>query len=457
MFAFAVSVRAGEWTSLDSPLMAASAVEEAAKPAAGEAAKAEAKPEEQTISETVLEGGDACGENCMECCDPCCCCICPPGRIWARGELLVWWADGMNVPPLVTAGNVNQDNPAALGVAGTSVLYGGDAIDMGTLVGGRFELGGWFDECQKCGIQVGGFFLGEGSDSFVAASDGSTVLGRPIIDATTGEPIAQIVSFQDVLAGSVGVNSTMNTGGANLSFRKNLCCTDCPTCESCDPCDDCGWRRWFDVPPVRCCRIDAIGGITYFGLRDNLGIGENLTVLPGNQGGVAAGTNILIFDEFKTRNNFCGGQIGAVADLYRGRWWFELSGQVALGANFREVEINGGTRVTDPAGGVTTNAGGLLTQTSNIGSYDDTVFCAIPQFDLRVGYQLTRHVRVYTGYTFLYASNVVRAGDQIDPVVNPNLLPPQEPPIVGPLRPAFAFQDTDFWLQGVMFGAEVRF
>ena len=51
--------------------------------------------------------------------------------------------------------------------------------------------------------------------------------------------------------------------------------------------------------------------------------------------------------------------------------------------------------------------------------------------------------------------SLVRAGDQIDLDVNPDQLP--EPIIgIGPARPVFAFQQTDFWAQGLNLGLDYR-
>ena len=61
----------------------------------------------------------------------------------------------------------------------------------------------------------------------------------------------------------------------------------------------------------------------------------------------------------------------------------------------------------------------------------------VEELEMRVqlAYQVGPHLSVHAGYTFLYWSQVVRAGDQIDLVVNPALLPPPVPG-ASPLRPA---------------------
>ena len=76
---------------------------------------------------------------------------------------------------------------------------------------------------------------------------------------------------------------------------------------------------------------------------------------------------------------------------------------------------------------------------------------------MQVGYQVTSHLRAYAGYTFLYWDQVVRAGQQVDLTVNPNLLPPVTAPVSGPLRPAPRLENSSFWAQGIDFGLELRF
>ena len=59
------------------------------------------------------------------------------------------------------------------------------------------------------------------------------------------------------------------------------------------------------------------------------------------------------------------------------------------------------------------------------------------------------------GYTFLYLSDVLRPGDQIDPYINVSQLPPG--PLEGAALPQFGFHSTGFWAQGLSFGIEGRF
>jgi hypothetical protein len=96
-----------------------------------------------------------------------------------------------------------------------------------------------------------------------------------------------------------------------------------------------------------------------------------------------------------------------------------------------------------------------LAQSTNIGSYSRDVFAVVPEIDLNVGYQVTPHARLEAGYSFIYWSNVVRAGDQIDTSVNASYIPPGQTVVGDPTRPRFAFEQTSFWAQGVNFGLKL--
>jgi hypothetical protein len=125
----------------------------------------------------------------------------------------------------------------------------------------------------------------------------------------------------------------------------------------------------------------------------------------------------------------------------------------------QEVMIQGTTVSTLPNGTVVLpnpGVGGLLAQRTNIGTYTRNEFGIVPELGATLGYQVTQHLRLTAGYSFIYWSNVVRPGDQIDTTVNPNLMPPENPVETAFLNPRFAFQQTDYWVQGLSLGGEYR-
>jgi hypothetical protein len=91
----------------------------------------------------------------------------------------------------------------------------------------------------------------------------------------------------------------------------------------------------------------------------------------------------------------------------------------------------------------------------------------MPEVGIKIGYQLTEHVRAYVGYSLVYISDVIRPSGLIDtnvdftdlkprvvvvngvPMPVPVTIPPGAPP-----KPQF--RSTDFWAQGVDFGMEFR-
>jgi hypothetical protein len=166
---------------------------------------------------------------------------------------------------------------------------------------------------------------------------------------------------------------------------------------------------------------------------------------------VPMGTRIDLADSFRTSNHFNGGDLGVDAEVRRGSFYVDLLARVALGDTSESVGISGNTSIQ----GAAPLPGGFLALPTNGGSFHKDQFAVVPEVGLTVGYQVTECLRVFTGYTFLYWSNVARPGDQVDLAINPSQLPPGR--LVGPARPAFTLHDTDFWAQGINFGAELRF
>jgi hypothetical protein len=353
---------------------------------------------------------------------------CCPGQgpsFWLSGEYLMWWLSSPKVPPLVTTGSPQAALPGALGQPGTAVLFGGGHLDEDTRSGARFRTGYWFDDEHLIGVDGSFFFLGQRAVNFTAGSTGAPVLARPFFNAVTNAEDAELVAFPGVVAGVVNVNMTSRLWGFDADLRTNLC-------RGC----------WYN--------IDLLGGFRFLGLDDKLSISENL---------VTAGVppvGFLVNDTFQTSNRFWGGQLGLDAEARWGRWSLQSLTKVALG-NVREVvDINGGTVVNNPAVGRSVfETGGLLALPTNIGHYSQNRFAVLPEESLILGYQVTDWLRLTLGYNFLYLSDVIRPGQQIDRVVNVSQLPPGT--LTGAPRPAFSFRENDFWVHGVSFGMEFRY
>jgi hypothetical protein len=360
-------------------------------------------------------------------------------RFWVEADCLLWWTRGNSVPPLVTSSppGTPQNQAGVLGFPATTILFGGSSDNGDLRSGGSITFGYWFDDARTCGIEAGFFMLGDRTTQFCAASDGSGILARPFVNATTGQQQSELISFPGLVAGQVIVRDTSSLLGAGAWGRENLFSNPCA------------------IYPYR---LDALIGYRYLRLADDLSISEDLvSINPANPNFVPLGTRLSINDRFATENNFNGLDLGLTGEIYSGRWVLGGYARVALGVNIEEVEISGSTRVTVPGLPPVTNTGGLLALSSNIGSRSRDRFAVVPEIGINLGYQLTPRLLVTAGYDFLFWSEVVRAGSQIDTRVNPNLLPPIAGPATGPLQPAAIFHGTSFWAQGISLGLVLRF
>jgi Putative beta barrel porin-7 (BBP7) len=362
-------------------------------------------------------------------------------RFYASGEYLLWWTKGAVLPPLVTTGTTTSQG--ILGQPGTVILFGGSTVDYGPQSGGRFTAGYWLDCDQTMAIEGSLFFLGQGTVPFAANSAAFPVLARPIV--ALNPPVAgesrELAAFPGLFSGAINASTASRLWGTEVNAR----------CKGCCGClDDCTYR------------IDWLAGVRYLELNDNLSITEALQFQPGviptllPNGGTG-----FVFDSFGTRNQFVGAQVGTVIELCHGRWFLDVKGKLAIGDTHETVNINGGQQLFSAAGLVAAFPGGLLAQPSNIGRFTRDSFGVIPEVGLQLGYQVTDHFRVTVGYNFLFWSDVLRAGEQVDRNIDLTQVPAvfQPPGIVpvGQTRPAVLFRETSYWAQGLTAGLEWRY
>jgi hypothetical protein len=328
------------------------------------------------------------------------------------------------------------------------VLFGGSSLLTGLRSGGRLRFGTWLNCCETVGIEAEYFSLPQATQTFSASSDGTgnPILARPFFNIAPITPgvapgnDSELVSYPGMLAGTVSVRATSRLDGAGLRMVFRGCCS-----QWCEP-GDC------EVPVLnRSVQTTYFLGTRYLRLAEGLQINENLTsLLPANPG------TFSIFDQFNTENTFVGLDMGGTWTFQQNRWSMEVMPRLALGGTQQEVRIDGSTRAT--VGGVTTAAaGGLLTQSSNIGIWNRTIFSFVPEIDLTLGYQLTQRLRLIGGYSLLAWTGVARPGDQIDTSVNPTLIPLSGLPVSGPSRPEFNYHSTTLVVQGFNFGLDLRF
>lgn len=352
-------------------------------------------------------------------------------RWWIGVDYLLWWTKGDRLPPLITSGAPNDALPGALGQPGTQTLFGGD-YDSRVRSGVRLRGAYWFTPDQTFGMDATFFFLGGQSASFYDSSNGDPVLARPFYNINTGHEDAFIVAFPNQQGGEIAAALSTRLWGADLDLRGML----------------------FRGASYQ---VNLLGGFRFLALHDGLALKENDTFFSPIDGSPTFWATTL--DRFHTSNQFYGGQLGADVMWCRGRFFIDVLGKVALGVSVENAGIDGWAAYNTPQGASGTLGAGQLALPSNIGHFSQDRFAVVPEFAINFGYALTRHIRLTFGYTFLLWSNVMRAGDQIDRGLNPTELTAlaNRGPLLGPARPNFPFQSTDFWAQGLNFGLQFRY
>ncbi len=387
-------------------------------------------------------GCSSCSSSyCSTCRSPRRFCICLPSHGWVHPEYLLWFPNGMYLPPLVTTSVPGTLRQNAGVLPNATILYGNTRNAMkGTHPGGRIRFGTWFDRFPGWGLEGEYFGLAQQTESyFNRATGGNPILARPFFNIVAGENQSELVGFPGVLDGSVSVDVTSEFNGAAARLRRSLFCSN-----------GCAYSPFYCSSVPTSSRLDGTLGYRFYELKEGLDIRENLTSTDQTAPG-----SFRILDHFDTRNQFNGGEVGMLWQGRRGLWSLDGLMRVAIGNTHQTVTIRGNTSITE--NGVTTPYDrGILAQPTNIGVRDRDVFSMIPELGLTLGYQFTRSIRLTTGYSLIYWGNVVRPGDQVDLDVNPNLFPPPANPVTGALRPQFQFVSSDYWVQGVSFGADIR-
>jgi hypothetical protein len=373
-------------------------------------------------------------------------------HVYVDADFLLWRFKPLSInTPLLTSGAVTNPPSAGFGILGnptTSVVFGNSDVDFGQFYGARITVGGWLDggfraPCDRpCGMEVSYLVLGRQASHFTTSSDatGMPLLARPVVDTTTGMETALVVSApgQAGATGSFNVNTDSELWGAEGNFFVPLI----------------GKSHFM---------LGALIGARYVNFEEGLDVEQQTNVL-GN--GIAFFNGVpvrfpgglAVSDNFETRNNFYGGQVGAQAALHWGNVSVMALGKIALGTMQQQVNAAGQTTLLAPGMEPVTTAGGLLALPSNSGHFTDFQFAVVSEGTATVTVQLTDKILVNVGYSILYLNNVVRPGDQIDRVVTPTQLPSSQTfnGMAGE-RPAVQFNRTDFWAHGLTVGLGLTF
>ena len=371
--------------------------------------------------------------------------------LWFDARYLFGWFKSDRSPPLATTGPVNAAVPGALDDPQTTVLFNGQHLHDQPYLGGYFSVGGWFDECQYFGGEVGYFFFAAQDKGFIAAANGfpgEPGLFVPFFNPLTGvEDVFAVASQRDALgpaSGIIRITSRSQLQGGDGHFLFSFC-------------------RGMTY------RCDAVAGVRWLGLDESLTIEQNtrlvglvpLSNANGFQGFFNLPTDVSIRDRFSTRNDFIGADIGFKSHFVNNCWSLDLLTRVALGGTHQIIRGEGQTAITflgDPR--VNATSGGRLVGPANSGVFGNDIFSVVPEVGVTVGWEPTHWCKFTLGYNWMYWTNVVRPGAQVDRVINPIGVPTRpefHSDLYEPRRPGVGFNETDIWLQAVTVGMQFTF
>jgi hypothetical protein len=298
--------------------------------------------------------------------------------------------------------------------------------------GARLSAGYWFNEAHTLGVDASFFAVGGRTVTSHFASQGNVLLARPFVNALTGQETAIIIaSFAQQEQAAAHSQETNHLWGADADLRFQV------------------------LSGVGYC-VSLLGGVRHLELDEKLENGVQVALT--NPAQMAVNPFVNTSESFADRNYFYGGQVGTDAALWAGLASLQVLSKVAFGVN-REVAGIDGSTVRLPGGVLTTQPGGGFALPSNIGRFRRNEFAVVPELGVTLGYQVSRHLNVTIGYSFLYFSNVLRPGELIDRTLNVTQAPPPlgTGVLTGPARPLFPGKDTEFWAQGLNLGVRFSF
>jgi hypothetical protein len=350
-------------------------------------------------------------------------------RFSTSAEYLLWWAkDSPASPPLLSTGT--------LGDSDFSAVLGGRSYDLGAQQGGRFTAS--YRLTPDWTIEGIGFFLPQTSVTKTVSSTGepgSVRLVAPYFRVDEARETRLTIANPTDFSGNARESLRSGMEGAELNVARKMATGT-------------GWR------------VDVLGGFRYVRLQEQLSFSASSV-------GLEAPDVFMPTDVFAVDNKFYGGQVGVKADYTWGAWFAQATAKVALGVMRESIDISGSLVTNDfnDLGTPQVFVGGIFALPTNIGHHRRDRFAVVPEAGLKVGYRLTSWASVFAGYTFLYASAVVRPGNQVDRALNATqsltVQAPQSPPptlvLQGEARPAVRFRESDFWVQGLSAGLSFSF
>jgi Putative beta barrel porin-7 (BBP7) len=356
----------------------------------------------------------------------------PDRRLWVSTDYQFAFMRSSLLPPLVTTSDTGTPriNAGVLGKQGTSILLGDQWVNGGLRSGLRLQAGYWFNPERTFGVEAGFMVLEGQAFHFAASSDAFPILGRPFTDANTGLPSSQLIAFPGSTIGTVEARAnSSNFYEAHVDVTEKAL--------------DEGWFR-----------LTSIFGYRYYRLDDGVHIGQSISPTAV---GFVPGTQIVNNDNFNTRNEFHGLDLGFRSQFNWNTLSLELLTKLAVGRIIRSTNVNGDQTVTVPGTAPVVQSGGLLALSTNSGILGTADWKVMPEAGVTLSWQIRPNLSLNLGYSFLFLNGVVRAADQIDTTLNPHFFAGANTALGGPLRPGLNLIRSDMWIQSVNLGVELTY
>jgi hypothetical protein len=344
----------------------------------------------------------------------------PDGRTWAEADYVLYWLKPVCFTvPGISAGSQSS----VLGQPGANLLEGDNKFQFGGASGLRSRLGAWLTDDQLFGVEAEGFVLEQ-----VAA--GQTVTGNSSTAPT-------FLVFQ---------NPDNSNGALPFSIPGVVNAVSSAV----------GTSRWWDLEASLDTHFSTtrgpwlfqstwLAGIRYLELDDGVVI-TNHQSLVADPAVAAMGQ-----DNFATRNQFTGGQVGSRFSVGRGPLALDMTAKLAVGGMYLVSTVAGSPLLSGASVLPPLVPGPIQALPSNVGQLASDRIAVIPEFNLRLRWQVCNHVQLTLGYNVLYVSKILCPGDQMSPYLNTTELP-YRGPAAGPAEPGPKFVFTDAFAQGLEAG-----
>lgn len=381
-------------------------------------------------------------------------------RFYGGAEYLLWSVKGAPLSvPLVSTGPVSNKEGFLVN-SSTTILYGApfapatggnDTQNFPLFSGGRLTLGYWLDDSHRMAIEGRAFLLQTHSAGFDASTSSTTGLPGlriPLYNNVRYNPGAACdptnpitcsigktedgspISVPGGLYGSVSVTNKLQLWGADGTAV-------------------------IPFAPYGTWELATLLGARYLNLTENFNLTGNLIGIASSP--LYAGQSGTATDQFDTRNQFFGGVVGLRARTFWHAFSLEMSGRLGIGVSHEALSVAGFYRDSGSPFANSSGPYGIFAMPANSGTFSRNEFALVPEAQVKVGYNITPSTRIFAGYDFLYDSNVIRPGDQINRNVPKGQTFQQDATVNSTTSPASLFKSTDFYAHGLNVGFEATF